>query len=67
MSTAHNAPAPPALQALTTALRPAAPTHISTLLRMISSQDGYRWFRATTRELMPEAADAIPPTWNTPI
>ena len=47
------------LQALTTALRPAAPTHISALLRMISSQDGYRWFRATTRELMPEAPDAI--------
>ena len=59
MSTAHNAPDPPALQALTTALQPTTPTHISVLLRMISSQDGFRWFKATTRELMPDAADAI--------
>lgn len=59
MSTAHNTLPPPALQALTTALQPAAPTHINALLRMMSSQDGYRWFKATTRELMPEAADAI--------
>ena len=59
MSTAHNAPAPPALQTLTTVLQPTTPTHISALLRMMSSQDGYRWFKATTRALMPEAADAI--------
>ena len=59
MSTDHNTLPPSALQALTRALQPPAPTHISALLRMISSQDGFRWFKATTQDLMPEAADAI--------
>lgn len=62
MITAHNTPdalTPSALQALTPALRPRAPTHISALLRMLSNQDGYRWFRAMLSALMPEAATEI--------
>lgn len=50
---------PPALQALATALRPGRPTHISSLLQLLSNEDGFRWFRATVENLMPENAASI--------
>ena len=59
MNAPSNSPTPAALAPLITTLRPAAPTHISALLRLMSSEDGFRWFRATTWDLMPDAADAI--------